>query len=83
MGLKQRVTLTWGKVIIKLKKTVHCIGSLDVSGVTQYCHCFNSYVPLSRAAAYSKMGEHEKAIGDCQKALILDPNYGKAYGRMG
>ena len=51
--------------------------------MTQYCHCFNSYFPLSRAAAYSKMGEHEKAIGDCQKALILDPNYGKAYGRMG
>ena len=29
------------------------------------------------------MGEHQKAIADCQKALILDPNDGKAYGRMG
>lgn len=43
----------------------------------------NAVFPCNRAAAYSKMGEHEKAIGDCQKALILDPNYGKAYGRMG
>ena len=38
---------------------------------------------LCRAAAYSKMGDHQKAIEDCQKALSLDPNYGKAYGRMG
>jgi len=39
--------------------------------------------PCNRAAAYSKMGDHQKAIEDCQKALSLDPNYGKAYGRMG
>lgn len=43
----------------------------------------NAVFPCNRAAAYSKMGEHQKAIADCQKALILDPNYGKAYGRMG
>lgn len=36
-----------------------------------------------RAAAYSKTGEHQKAIDDCQKALTLQPNYGKAFGRMG
>lgn len=43
----------------------------------------NAVFPCNRAAAYSKMGEHQKAIDDCQKALTLDPNYGKAYGRMG
>jgi len=29
------------------------------------------------------MGEHQKSINDCKKALELDPKYGKAYGRMG
>lgn len=43
----------------------------------------NAVFPCNRAAAYSKMGDHQKAIEDCQKALSLDPNYGKAYGRMG
>ena len=36
-----------------------------------------------RAAAYSKLGEHNKAIDDCKKAITLDSSYGKAYGRMG
>lgn len=43
----------------------------------------NAVFPCNRAAAYSKLGNHQKAIEDCQKALSLDPNYGKAYGRMG
>lgn len=43
----------------------------------------NAVFPCNRAAAYGKIGEHQKAIEDCQKALSLDPNYGKAYGRMG
>ena len=36
-----------------------------------------------RAAAYSKLSEHMLAIGDCEKALRIDPLYSKAYGRMG
>jgi len=36
-----------------------------------------------RAAAYGKMGDHQKSINDCKKALELDPKYGKACGRMG
>ena len=43
---------------------------------------YGNFFPY-RAAAYGKIGEHQKAIEDCQKALSLDPNYGKAYGRMG
>jgi len=43
-----------------------------------------NYAVLShRAAAHGKLGEHQKSIGDCKKALELDPKYGKAYGRMG
>jgi tetratricopeptide (TPR) repeat protein len=36
-----------------------------------------------RAAAYSKLNKHVKAIEDCEKALAIDPQYSKAYGRMG
>lgn len=43
----------------------------------------NAVFPCNRAAAYGKIGDHQKAIDDCQKALSLDPDYGKAYGRMG
>lgn len=44
-----------------------------------------SYVlfPICRAAAYSKLNKHVKAIEDCEKALTIDPQYSKAYGRMG
>ena len=36
-----------------------------------------------RAAAYTKQNENAKAVSDCEKALVIDPNYSKAYGRMG
>jgi len=45
--------------------------------------CEMKVVCRCRAAAYGKMGEHQKSINDCKKALELDPKYGKAYGRMG
>ncbi|PAA94645.1 hypothetical protein BOX15_Mlig008540g1 [Macrostomum lignano] len=37
----------------------------------------------NRAAAYSKLGDHEAAIRDCELALAADPGYAKAYGRLG
>jgi len=37
----------------------------------------------NRAAAYTKLNENIKAIGDCQTAVQMDPTYSKAYGRMG
>lgn len=36
-----------------------------------------------RAAAFSKLNKHAEAIEDCNKAIMIDPNYSKAYGRMG
>lgn len=36
-----------------------------------------------RAAAYSKLDRHNDAVSDCRRALQMDPNYSKAYGRMG
>ncbi|KAF8568648.1 hypothetical protein P879_02332 [Paragonimus westermani] len=54
--------------------------------------CYTKAIELSpnyavyycnRAAAYSRLNEHHKAIEDCQRALKIDPNYSKAYGRLG
>lgn len=36
-----------------------------------------------RAAAYSKLGNYAGAVQDCEQAIGIDPNYSKAYGRMG
>lgn len=37
----------------------------------------------NRAAALSRLNKHQEAIEDCQTAVKLDPNYSKAYGRLG
>jgi len=37
----------------------------------------------NRAAAYSKLTQHENAVNDAKDALLLDPGYSKAYARMG
>lgn len=47
---------------------------LDPSNAVYYCN---------RAAAHSKLNNHESALDDCQRAISHDPNYSKAYGRMG
>lgn len=35
------------------------------------------------AAAHSKLGNHQEALDDCKIAIQHDPNYSKAYCRMG
>ncbi|CAG8621036.1 17851_t:CDS:10 [Gigaspora margarita] len=37
----------------------------------------------NRAAAYSQLGEHDKAIEDATKSSQIDPSYSKAYSRLG
>jgi len=37
----------------------------------------------NRAAAYSKLNRHEYAVNDAKEALKLDPEYSKAFARMG
>ncbi|XP_075985039.1 small glutamine-rich tetratricopeptide repeat-containing protein beta-like [Anticarsia gemmatalis] len=37
----------------------------------------------NRAAAHFKLGQHEAAVADCMAALALQPDYGKAHGRLG
>ncbi|XP_075249622.1 small glutamine-rich tetratricopeptide repeat-containing protein beta-like [Convolutriloba macropyga] len=43
----------------------------------------NAVYYSNRAAAHSKMGNHELAIEDCHLALNIDPKYSKVMGRMG
>lgn len=37
----------------------------------------------NRAAAYSRLGDYNEAANDCKMALRHDPNYSKAWGRLG
>jgi small glutamine-rich tetratricopeptide repeat-containing protein alpha len=37
----------------------------------------------NRAAAYSSKGDHLAAIGDAEQAITVDPNFVKAYHRLG
>lgn len=46
----------------------------DPKNATYYCN---------RAAAYTKLMEFEMGLNDCSKAIQLNPNYVKAYGRKG
>ena len=48
--------------------------NIDGSNPVFYCN---------RAAAYSRLGEYQKAADDCKMSLRYDPNYSKAYGRLG
>jgi len=43
----------------------------------------NAIFYCNRAAAYSKVTRHSDAVSDAKSALALDPNYSKAYTRMG
>jgi len=37
----------------------------------------------NRAAAYSQIGQHDKAIEDANEAIKCDAKFGKAYSRLG
>jgi len=37
----------------------------------------------NRAAAYTHLKEYKQAIADCESSLMIDPNYSKAYSRLG
>ncbi|CAG7815767.1 unnamed protein product [Allacma fusca] len=43
----------------------------------------NAVYFCNRAAAFLKLEDTDKALRDCQIAIQLQPNYARAYGRMG
>lgn len=48
--------------------------SHDAKNAVYYCN---------RAAAHSKLRNHQQAIVDCKVAIEIDPTYSKAHGRLG
>ena len=52
-----------------------------------FCNRFNNvedvFIIAFRAAAYCRLENYSLAVQDCRTALALDPNYSKAYGRLG
>ncbi|XP_078049481.1 small glutamine-rich tetratricopeptide repeat-containing protein beta isoform X2 [Augochlora pura] len=69
-----------GNVYMKAEKHHEAIASytraIELNGTNAVYYC-------NRAAAYSKIGFHERAISDCKAALAIDPTYSKAHGRLG
>lgn len=69
-----------GNCLMKEEKYVEALTAynrainLDATNPVFYCN---------RAAAYSRIGEFQKAADDCKMALRYDPTYSKAYGRLG
>ncbi|KAL9268266.1 Small glutamine-rich tetratricopeptide repeat-containing protein [Drosera capensis] len=43
----------------------------------------NAVFYCNRAAAYTHLQKYKDAISDCLKAIEIDPNYSKAYSRLG
>lgn len=41
-----------------------------------YCNFFS-------AAAHNKLSNNDQALADCFRSIEIDPNYSKAYGRLG
>uniref|UniRef100_A0A0K0FXZ5 TPR_REGION domain-containing protein n=1 Tax=Strongyloides venezuelensis TaxID=75913 RepID=A0A0K0FXZ5_STRVS len=66
-------------------------GELQATNFDKALEYYNEAIKLNpkpvyfcnRAAAYCRIGRHDRAIHDCRVAIGLDPNYGKAYGRLG
>lgn len=48
--------------------------ALDASNAVYYSN---------RAAAHSSKGDHLSAVGDAEQAISVDPNFIKAYHRLG
>merc|ERR1711970_1035403 len=51
---------------------------------TEAINCQESAIfYCNRAAAYTSLTNYEEALQDCKKAISFDPDYSKAYSRMG
>lgn len=67
----------------ELMKTEHFFEALEKYSRAIEINPRNSVYFCNRAAAYFKLGDHDGAVADCMAALVLQPNYGKAHGRLG
>merc|ERR1711937_401473 len=68
-----------GNALVKEKKFKEAVDKY-----TQAINCQESAIfYCNRAAAYTSMENYEEAHQDCKKAISFDPDYSKAYSRMG
>jgi len=70
------VYFLWLKALWFLNFHFICYRAIELDPSEKIFYC-------NRAAAHSKLGNHFMAVEDCQRAIDMDPNYSKAYGRMG
>ncbi|XP_053680059.1 small glutamine-rich tetratricopeptide repeat-containing protein beta-like [Anopheles nili] len=74
------ITKNEGNRLMKEEKYMEAVQTytkainLDATNPVFYCN---------RAAAFSRLGDYVHAAEDCQMALRHDPNYSKAWGRLG
>eukprot|EP00249_Psilotum_nudum_P025593 c30253_g1_i1 orf=121-1452(+) len=61
----------------------HYIEAIDLYTLAISLCGDNAVYYSNRAAAHTQVGKYEAAIGDCNKAVQIDPNYSKAYSRLG
>merc|ERR1711976_751905 len=68
-----------GNALVKEKKFKEAIDKYS-----QAINCQESAIfYCNRAAAYTSLENYEEALQDCKKAISFDPDYSKAYSRMG
>merc|ERR1719369_774023 len=68
-----------GNALVKEKKFKEAVDKY-----TQAINCQESAIfYCNRAAAYTSLENYEEALQDCKKAISFDPDYSKAYSRMG
>merc|ERR1711970_1671088 len=68
-----------GNVLVKEQKYKEAIEKY-----TEAINCQESAIfYCNRAAAYTSLQNYEEALQDCKKAISFDPDYSKAYSRMG
>lgn len=61
----------------------HFIEAIDLYTMAISLCGDNAVYYSNRAAAHTQVGKYEAAIADSNKAIQLDPNYSKAYSRLG
>lgn len=67
----------------RLMKSGNLQGAIDKYTEAIEADCENAVYLSNRAAAYSALRNHQAAVSDAEKAIAIDPNYSKAYSRVG
>lgn len=53
----------------------------DIAQIDPSARKWNAILYSNRAAAHMSLGMHADAVGDCNQAILKDPDFAKAYLR--